>query len=135
MNCPNGIDRDEHGNLFVANFSDENIIKIDTERNASILATLPGGNLGHLTIKNGALYVVARSANQIYRVGFDGAIEWLAGSGSSGDADGSATNATFSLPNDLAFSNDGTKLYINDVVPNSGADIQPCRIRVLELVQ
>ena len=135
LNCPNGIDRDDQGNLYVANFSDGNIIKIDTSKNVTVLATLPGGNLGHLTIRNGALYVIARTANQIYKVSFDGTSEWLAGSGRRGGRDGSATNATFSLPNDLVFSHDGSKIYLNDVVPDSGSDIQPCRIRVLELAE
>ena len=60
------------------------------------------------------LFVVARTAHQIYRVSLDGEVELFAGSGERGHDDGPALEATFSFPNDLAFSPDGTILYVNE---------------------
>lgn len=142
FNCPNGITRDESDNLYVANFSDDRILKITPQKEVSVLTTLPrgvtaSGNNGHITYHNGFLYAVARAANQIYKISLDGENELFAGSGTRGSKDGSALTATFSIPNDLIFSNDGTKLYINDVVPTSGGinTITPCNIRVIEIVE
>lgn len=133
--CPNGLTRDDSGNLYASNFYNGNLLKITPEGVVSVLTTLPGNNNGHVTFFNGFLYVIARTANQIYKVSLSGSSELFAGSGLRGGVDGSAMNARFSLPNDLIFSHDGTKLYINDVIPNSGNDIAPCRIRVIEIVE
>lgn len=133
LRCPNGLTRDENDNLYASNFYNGDVIKITPDKEASVLVTLPGNNNGHITYHNGFLYVIARTANQIYKVSLTGEAELFAGSGERGKRDGGALNATFSLPNDLIFSNDGTKLYINDVVPLSGGDIAPCNIRVIDL--
>lgn len=133
--CPNGITRDENDNLYVANFSNGNVLKITPSGTVSVLASLPGNNNGHLVYHEGFLYVIARTANQIYKVSLTGSAELFAGSGGRGDEGGAALDATFSLPNDLIFSLDGSKLYVNDVVPTQGNDIAPCHIRVIEIVE
>ena len=68
LSCPNGITIDPEHNLYVCNFNNGDVLKIDLFGAISRLATLPGNNNGHLTYHEGALYVVARSAHQIYRV-------------------------------------------------------------------
>lgn len=137
FNCPNGIDVDKDGNAYVANFSDGRIIKISPSGTATTFTTIPGGNNGHLLIKGDFIYVVARGANQIYKVAFSGSASLLAGTGSRGLRNGAADQATFSLPNDIAFSPDGTKLYVNDVSNISGASsiISPVVVRVIDLVE
>lgn len=135
FNCPNGITRDDSGNLYTSNFYDGNVLKITPSKQVSLLATLPGKNNGHLTYHRGYLYVIARTANQIYKVSLIGETELFAGSGDRGSQNGSALESSFSLPNDLIFSNDGSKIYINDVVPTTGNNISPCKIRVIELVE
>lgn len=114
LKCPNGITKDEAGNYYVANFYDGSVIKITPEGEASILAVIPGENNGHLKYRDGYLYVVARAAQQIYKVSLDGKIELFAGSGERGRADGPRLQATFNFPNDLDFSPDGKYMYVNE---------------------
>jgi len=84
------------------------------------------------------MYVVARSAHQLYTVNMtNGEVLLFAGNGNRGNENGALSEATFSFPNDLSFSPDGSKIYINDVDPNAGAssNISPVVIRVIELVE
>ena len=133
--CPNGICRDDAGNVYIANFMNGDVVKITPDKEVSVLATLPGKNNGHLVHHRGYLYVVARKANQIYRVSLEGEVELLAGSGKRGKADGEPQSATFSLPNDLAFSPDGRWLYVNEVAPTEGDHriLAPTRVRRIEM--
>ena len=133
FNCPNGIARDPAGNLYVANFGNGNVIKVDTNLQATVFATFPGNNNGHITYVKGVLYVVDRGGNQIYRLDLDGSTELIAGTATRGRDDGAALTATFSLPNDLAASPGGDTLYVNDVFPLTGANISPTVIRAIIL--
>lgn len=136
LRCPNGITRDGSGNLYVSNFYNGDVVKISPAGTASLMATLPGNNNGHLTYHEGSLYVIARTANQIYKIDLQTEeVTLFAGSGRRGSQDGSALQASFSLPNDLVFNREGNKIYLNDVVPNTGNDISPCSIRVIEIAQ
>lgn len=118
LSCPNGITLDEEHNVYVCNFNNGDVIKVSWSGEATKLATLPGNNNGHLVYREGFLYVVARGAHQIYRISLeseDGAeAELFAGSGKRGRDDGPLFEATFSFPNDLAFSPDGKLLYVNE---------------------
>lgn len=112
--CPNGIALDDEHNLYVANFGNGDVIQVAWDGEVRKLATLPGNNNGHLVQRGGFLYVVARGAHQIYKVSLDGEVELFAGTGARGHDDGPALEATFSFPNDLAFSPDGKTLYVNE---------------------
>lgn len=114
--CPNGIVRDDAGNLYVSNFYNGDVVRIGPDGEASRLATLPGGNNGHLLHHEGFLYVVDRGGHQIWSVSLDGEVELFAGSGQRGRQDGDPMEATFSYPNDIGISPDGRTLYVNDVV-------------------
>jgi len=114
LSCPNGITLDDEHNLYVANFNNGDVLKISWEGEVSKLATLPGKNNGHLTFHDGSLYVVARGAHQIYKVSLKGEVELFAGTGERGHDNGPALEATFSYPNDIAFSPDGKTFYINE---------------------
>lgn len=131
LNCANGITRAGNGNLYVANFSDGNVIEITPHGEASIHATLPGGGNGHLIFAHQTLWVIARLAHQIYRVDLDGTVTLVAGSGEKGGADGAPADASFCFPNDLGWSTDGTTLYVNDVADEAsdGNLLAPTRIR------
>ncbi len=133
FNCPNGIAIDNTGNLYVANFGNGRVIKITPEGASSTLATLPGSNNGHLTFFGGSLYVVARGANQIYKVSLGGATSLLVGNGTRGHGEGAALQGELSLPNDLGFSPDGKFLYINDGKPTAGALFKPSYIKKVRL--
>lgn len=132
--CPNGITRGGDGNLYVANFSNGDVVRITEKAEVSVLATLPGNNNGHLVFAHGSLWVVARSAHQIWRVDLDGTKVLIAGTGEQGDADGLPSEATFSLPNDLGFSPDGKYLYVNEVADreSKGQKLYPTRLRRIE---
>lgn len=135
--CPNGIDMDAAGNVYTALFGNGNIIKITPDGTASIFANIPGANNGHLLIRGDVMYVIARSAHQVYTVDMNSTVvSLLAGTGARGSTNGPLSQASFSFPNDLAFSPDGTKIYINDVDPSAGdqSNISPVVIRVIDLV-
>jgi sugar lactone lactonase YvrE len=131
--CPNGITLDEAGNVYVLTFGGGRVIQIAPDGDTHELARLPGGNGGHLLYHDGLLYVVSRGSNQVFTLSLDGSLTVLAGTGERGHVDGLASSATFSLPNDLIFSPDGRRLYVNEVVPVSGNANLPSAIRVIEL--
>ncbi|MEE2777256.1 MAG: hypothetical protein VYE73_10930, partial [Acidobacteriota bacterium] len=94
-----------------------------------------GNNNGHLVFHGEGLYVVARSAHQVYRVSLDGEVELFAGSGEKGGQDGDRLSASFSYPNDIAVSADGRSLVLHDVADHSseGRTLGPTRIRRIDL--
>jgi sugar lactone lactonase YvrE len=135
LRCPNGITLASDGNFYVANFADGNVVRVTPGGEASVFATIPGNNNGHIVFGNGVLYVVARGNHQIYELTLDGELTLIAGSGRRGLDDGPADEATLSLPNDVALSPDGRTLYWNDVGV-TGPDPQtltPTWIRYVEL--
>lgn len=134
LKCPNGITLDDRGNLYTANFYDGNVIKITPKGGATVLATLPGANNGHLVFADGALYVVARKAHQVYHLTLDGEATLYAGSGEKGGTDGPRLEASFCYPNDIAVSPDGRRLYVNEIADHAsnGKKLDPTRIRVIE---
>lgn len=137
MNCPNGIDMDAQGNLYVASFSSRNLVKITSTGQVSVLATMPGNNNGHLLINGDFIYVISRGLHQIHRVPLNGgSVSLFAGTGSRGVVNGPLLEAGFSFPNDLAFSPDGKKMYVNDVnAGNNGNILTPVVIRVVDIVE
>jgi len=137
LSCPNGIDVDSEGNLFIANFNNGSVVKIAPDGTTSIFAIIPGNNNGHLLLQDDFLYVVARGLHRIYKVNMSGQAEVFAGSGDRGNDNGTLEDASFSLPNDIAFSPDGKKMYVNDVDLNAGANniISPVIIREIDIIE
>lgn len=139
LKCPNGIVTDGESHVYAANFMDGNVVQIDFDGNASVLATIPGNNNGHLFFHADKLWVIARSAHQIYTVdlseGSRGEVTLIAGSGEKGGTDGPALEASFCYPNDLGFSPDGKLLYVNEVADTSstGQLLAPTRIRAIRI--
>lgn len=133
LKCPNGITLDESGNLYTANFYSGDVVRITPDGELSILATLPGNNNGHLAYAGGSLFVVARTAHQIYEVSLSGEVELLAGSGEKGGQDGPLLEATFCFPNDIAIGTDGSTLYLNEIADESttGMSLAPTRLRAI----
>jgi hypothetical protein len=133
LNCPNGLDLDNGGNIYTSNFNDGQIIKIAPDGTASVFATLPGNNNAHLIFKGGLFYAAARAANQIYTINLSGDVTLFVGTGVRGIDDGPLSTATISKTNDFAFSPDGSKLYFNDKDPDAdGNVISPVVIRVID---
>lgn len=135
--CANGITWvKETGNLYVVNFNDGNLLEVTSTGDVSILAEIPNstGN-AHITSSRGELYLTAASLGQIYRVSLDGqSVKLIAGNGSTINTDGDALTSGLRTPNDLAFSPDGRKIYINCVAnPGNDNELSPTVIRVLTL--
>jgi outer membrane protein assembly factor BamB len=135
FSCANGITLDPAGNIYVANFRNGRVLKVTPDAEVSEFAELPGYNNGHITYGNGVLYVVSRGGHQVYTLTLDGELALLAGTGERGHDDGPARDATFSLPNDIAISLDGRRLYVNEVFPTTGSANTPSTIRVIILAR
>ncbi len=112
---PGGIDIDEFGNFYVANFNDGKIIKIDQGLNKTVVATVPGSGTwktGHLKYINGFIFISAIEDHRIYRLDTSGNLEVYAGTGIQGRVNGGLNNAQFNNPNGLGKFHDGSILYV-----------------------
>jgi sugar lactone lactonase YvrE len=120
--------------LYVANFDNGDVLRVDRAGTVTRLATVEGGNNGHLTHHDGALYVVARRAHRIVRVSLGGDVEVFAGTGDPGNADGPRLKASLNWPNGIAVDADGAWMYVNEVaVPSDGTRLAPTRVRRIRL--
>ncbi len=132
LNCPNGLTIDDDGNLYASNFNDGLVVKVDPNGVASQFANIPGGSNAHITYGNGVLYVLSRG-NKVYEITLDGTISVLAGTGDHGNDDGDGDQATFSLPNGIDLSPDGSKIYVTSKVVGQGTQLNPVVVRVVQL--
>lgn len=112
--CPNGLTRDGDDNLYALNFRDPRLLKVTPEGEVSVHATLPGVGGGHVVFTGGELYATTFRGNQLHRVGLDGSVETVAGTGAFGTDDGPGPEASFSTPNGISFDAARGILYIND---------------------
>lgn len=135
LKCPNGIAMAPAGDLYVSNFYNGDLLRIDGDGEVHPFVSLPGNNLGHVTWGNGRLYVANRGGQAIVSVSLDGEVLLVAGTGVRGAQDGDLDEATVSLTNDIAVSPDGRVLYFNDVHPESTEQgrISPTLVRRLVL--
>lgn len=116
LNCPNGITRAGDGNWYVVNFSDDRMLKLTPDGTLTEFARLPGGGNGHVTFARGSLYATSFQGQRVYRVSLSGDVTPIAGTGSIGERDGPAREATFTFPNGIAAGPLGDRLYINDFI-------------------
>jgi len=124
---PQGVAVDNSGNVYVADASNHLIRKITS---AGVVTTLAGsGSQGSAngtgtaaTFKfprgvavdgSGNVYVADRQNHMIRKITSAGVVTTLAGSGSSGSADGTGTAATFYQPCGVAVDNSGN-VYVAD---------------------
>lgn len=114
FNCPNGLTRDDDDNLYVLNFRDTRLLKITPEGEVSELVRLPGNGGGHVVFTGGELYATTIRGNQVHRVGLDGSVDTVAGSGAFGEDDGPGPEASFSSPNGISYDRGRGLLYVND---------------------
>jgi hypothetical protein len=114
FNCPNGLTRDNDDNLYVLNFRDTLLLKVTPEGEVSELARLPGIGGGHVVFTGQELYATTFRGNQVHRVGLEGSVETVAGTGAAGEDDGPGPKATFSSPNGISYDRGRGLLYVND---------------------
>ncbi|AYL96400.1 gliding motility-associated C-terminal domain-containing protein [Mucilaginibacter celer] len=126
LNNPHGVVKDKAGNLFVANYSNHNILKITPSGTVTIFAginqagTADGpGNVANIINPNGIaidkddnLYVTDGN-NAIRKISPTGYVFTLAGQPSAGTADGQGRAAKFKKPAGIAVDKDGN-IYVAD---------------------
>ncbi|UOE51410.1 gliding motility-associated C-terminal domain-containing protein [Mucilaginibacter sp. SMC90] len=126
LNNPRGVVKDKSGNLFVANYSNHNILKITPSGIVTVFAginqngTADGpGNVANIINPNGIaidkddnLYV-SDGNNAIRKISPSGYVYTLAGQPSEGTADGLGNAAKFKRPAGLAVDNNGN-IYVAD---------------------
>ncbi len=128
--CPNGLARDDAGNLYVAAFDSGRLLQITPDGEVVVLHDFPGRN-AHVAHFDGAIYITDRELPYIYRYDIaSGDVVIVAGSGEYGAEDGPGAEATFGDLNAITVGPDGT-LYVNHG-PEGAND--PTTIRVIRPV-
>jgi len=131
--CPNGISFDREGNLYVVNFRNNKMLKIDPSGSVAPFATISEKGLGHLCFKEDRFYVTAFHSHEIYEVILDGTVKRILGDGKRGVVDGAGAKARLSFPNGIACDPWAPRLYINEYVNDSESSL-PRRTIVREIV-
>ena len=133
LDCLLGLTFDDDGNLY-ASFESGLIRKYSPEGDdlgflASFLSFGRFLNQIAYSSADSSLYVTTRRAHRIWKVGLDGEMRVLAGSGFAGTADGAGRQASFINPTGLALSTSGDTLYVLQSLTTSA--INPNSIRMI----
>jgi len=124
---PDGLAIDASGTLYVADFNNNSIRRIDSSGVVTTFVTAGASGLSGPTglafDKSGDLYVADKGNHRILKITPSGAITTFAG-GSPGHADGVGAAAQFQFPNGLAFCGDGD-LFVADQNNNLIRRVKP----------
>lgn len=108
-----GVAGDGDGGLWVGNWSDGKIFDVSDGDNIAELVDL-NANVNQIAFNKGRLYAPSVNGNKIFSVRTsDGRISLL-GTGRTGSTDGHVLDASFNAPNCVAFSPDGSVMYVVD---------------------
>ena len=132
FHTPSALAFDHEGNLYVADTGNHAIRKITKDGTVSTLAGngAPGeldgigraagfnGPVGLAVDDAGIVYVADTYNDRIRRIGRDGNVTTIAGSGKPGYADGTGALASFDTPSAIAVTTNGT-LYVADTGNNA----------------
>ena len=117
--CPNGISFGDSGNIYIVNFSNDDIIKINNSGEATKFVTIPDGNgNAHIAFLNNKFYVTKIKTNKLYEVELSGEYRLLAGN-NLGLKDGPMNEAELARPNGITVAGKNT-LLINNINGNWG---------------
>lgn len=138
FNCPNGITSGPDGAMYVVNYSDGRMIRIELDGTASLFTTVPGGGNGHVAVARGDFYVTSFQSHRIFRVTQDASVTLVAGTGAIGEQDGDPSTTTFTFPNGIAVNpNLQDRLFVNDYInrPIPGIDVPPVPLANLRMLK
>ena len=125
FNCPNGITIGPDGDLFVINFFDDRLLRVDPAGNVSVFATLGKRGLGggHIARIGDELYVTMFNSQNLFRVSLaSGATAEVAGrEGRSGLQDGPPQRSLLRGPNGIAADPSGRFLTMNNLIGPVGS--------------
>jgi len=138
FNSPSGMAIDQDGDLYVADTGNNQIRKITAQGVVSILAgngtagfadgpassAQFDGPVGIAVDANGNVYVADTYNDRIRKIGVDGQVVTIAGSGRPGNVDGSSLNARFDTPCGIVVYSDGS-LVVADTGNNALRKITP----------
>ncbi|MBW1297645.1 T9SS type A sorting domain-containing protein [Aquimarina litoralis] len=122
LNAPVGLAFDRRGALYIGNFNDRKIYKLNPRsEELEYIATVPDSGtdfpfLGFITYANGSLFGTVYGEHKIYEINpreIDD-VSIFAGS-SNGAMDGDITKATFSYPAGIVANRTGTALYVSEL--------------------
>ncbi|NDC83891.1 hypothetical protein EB093_09585, partial [bacterium] len=115
FNAPSGIVADSLGNLYVADTNNNAVRKVDRQANVTTYSQQIVSTPTSIAIDLYSYIVTTNTiGNNINIIKPDGTVSVIAGSGASGQADGTPRVATFNAPQGIAINSFYTQLYIAD---------------------
>ncbi|NUM70099.1 MAG: T9SS type A sorting domain-containing protein [Ignavibacteriaceae bacterium] len=114
LNGPIEIIKDGAGKLYIGNFTDGKVFRVDDNNTFTQIGDLPG-NLGFGTLINDAIYATDFLTHRIYKIPTDGSGQTVfAGTGTRGTVNGPVATARFNSPNGIASTSTGDTIYVSD---------------------
>lgn len=116
LNGPVGLAYDQAGTLYTGNYNDREIYKIESNGDATYIATVGTiNNLGFIEYAQGMLWGTVLGEHKIYRINPNDVDDVTLFAGSSvGGVDGDISIATFNRPNGILFNDAEDTMYVTD---------------------
>lgn len=119
LNGPVGLTYDEFGILYVGNYNNREIYRVEANGDLTYIAQLPASgpmpNLGFITYAQGRIFGTVLGDHKIYSVDPNEVDSYLLFAGSvQGTMDGNIAVATFDRPNGILANATGDVIYVTD---------------------
>ncbi len=137
--CPNGVvlvDDD----LYIVNFSNNNLVKVDAEGSATLLTTIGdfagrGAGHAHIARVNDYFFVTSVKTSSLWRVGMDGSVAGMLGPSQAANVDGSPADARIANPNAIvAAPGPMGPLFLNTIVAGQWGTTAPTELQIRRIV-